>query len=127
MGKQILPYCVPLEDYPKLLRYRVTQQGFYHIEDLVSEIYLEGKKVPMHKLVSLGVLLRVNMCQTMNDENESLYQDVSDKAKKFGGVEPTYLSQCIKTLILRGLLESNPKYDRQLALDLYRQSDLNTI
>ncbi|HXW01994.1 MAG TPA: hypothetical protein VD828_01300 [Candidatus Nitrosotenuis sp.] len=127
MEKQILPYCIPLEDYPKLLRYRVTQQGFYHIEDLVSEIYLEGKKAPMHKLISLGILLRVNMCQTMNEENESLYQDVSDKAKRFGGVEPAYLSQCIKTLVLRGLLESNPKYDRQLALDLYRQSDLDSV
>jgi len=125
--KQILPYCIPLEDYPKLLRYRVTQQGFYHIEDLVSEIYLEGKKVSMHKLVLLGILLRVNMCQTMNGENESLYQDVSDKAKKFGGVEPAYLSQCIKNLSLRGLLEPNPNYNKQLGLDLYRQNDLDAV
>ncbi|HET8720205.1 MAG TPA: hypothetical protein VFM64_04335 [Candidatus Nitrosotenuis sp.] len=121
MDKQVLPYCLPLEDYPKLLRYRVTRQGFYHVEDLVSEIYLEEKKVPMNKLVSLGILLRVNMCQTTNMENESLYQDLSNKAKKFGGVEPGYLSECIKSLVLRGFLESNPKYDRQIALGLYRE------
>lgn len=122
MEKQLLPYSIPVEEYPKLLRYRITQQGFYHLEDLVSEIYLESKRVPMQKLVILGILLRVNMCQTMNMENESLYQDVSKKANKFGGVEPEYLSACIKTLVMRGFLESNPKYDRQLALDLYQFS-----
>ncbi len=127
MEKQILPYCIPLEDYPKLLRYRVTQQGFYHVEDLISEIYLEEKKVSMNKLVSLGILLRVNMCQTMNMENESLYQDLSNRAKRFGGVEPKYLSECIKTLVLRGFLESNPQYDKQLALGLYEKSGLDFI
>lgn len=127
MEKQILPYCIPLEDYPKILRYRITQQGFYYIEDLVSEIYLEEKNVSMHKLVSLGILLRVNMCQTLNMENESLYQDISNKAQRFGGVEPEYLSERIKILILRGFLESNPKYDRQIALGLYTQTDLQSI
>ena len=112
------PYQIPAEKYPKLLRYRVTQQGFYYIEDLVSEIYLEGKKMPMHKLVDLGLLLRVNMCQTKNLENESLFQDVSKRAKKFGGVEPEYISHCIKTLRFRGFLESNPNYDKQIALDV---------
>ena len=119
MEKQILPYCLPLEDYPKLLRYRVTQRGFYHVEDLVSEIYLDERKPTMNKLVNLGILLRVNMCQTTNMENESLYQDISTKAKRFGGVEPKYLSECIKSLLLRGFLEPNPKYDRTVALDLY--------
>jgi hypothetical protein len=118
-----MPYCIPLDDYPKLLRYRITQQGFYHVEDLVSEIYLEEKSSSMHKLVSLGILLRVNMCQTANMENESLYQDLSIKAKRFGGVEPGYLAECIKSLVLRGFLESNPKYDRRIALDLYRNLD----
>lgn len=127
MVKQVLPYSIPLEEYPKLLRYRVTQQGFYHIEDLVSEIYLEGKKPSMHKMVSLAILLRTNMCQTMNMENESLYQDLSKKAKRFGGVEPEYLSSCIKTLVMRGFLESNPKYDRQIALGIYRISHLDGI
>jgi hypothetical protein len=123
MENQVMPYCIPLEDYPRLLRYRITRQGFYYLEDLVSEVYLEEKKVPMHKLVSLGVLLRVNMCQTMNLENESLYQDVSSRAKRFGGVESGYLSQCIKILVLRGFLEPNPKYDRHLAHDLYKPSN----
>jgi hypothetical protein len=117
---QSVPYDISAQDYPKLLRYRVSKQGFYHIEDLISEIYLEGKNVAMHKLVDLGLLLRVNMCQTTNLENESLFQDVSKKAKKFGGVEPQYVSQCIKTLALRGLLESNPKYDGRIAIDLHR-------
>lgn len=120
MENQSVPYCIPAEDYPKLLRYRVTQQGFYHIEDLVSEIYLEGKKTSMRKLVTLGLLLRVNMCQTSNMENESLFQDVSRLAKRFGGVEPQYVAQCIKTMVLRGFLEANPKYDRQIALELHR-------
>lgn len=127
MERQIQPYCIPLEDYPKLLRYRITQQGFYHIEELVSEIYLEAKKVPMQKLVRLGVLLRVNMCQTLNMENEGLFQDIANKAKKFGWVESEYLSRCIKTLVLRGFLESNPKYDRQIALELYKLNGFDVV
>lgn len=114
------PYQIQTEDYPKLLRYKITRQGFYHMEDLISQIYLEEIKPTMHKLVTLGILLRVNMCQTMNLENESLFQDVSSRAKKFGGVEPQYISQCVKSLIARGILEANPKYDRGLALELHR-------
>jgi hypothetical protein len=121
---RLQPYCIAVEDYPKLLRYRVTKQGFYHIEDLISEIYLECKKVPMRKLVNLGLLLRVNMCQTANMENESLFQDVSKRARKFGGVEPKYVAECIKTMVLRGFLEANPKYDKHIALNL-RQKGLH--
>ncbi len=121
-----IPYHIPLEDYPKMLRYRLTPSGFYHVEDLVSEIYLEEKSVSMRKLVTLGILLRVNMCQTMNMENESLYQDVSSRARRFGGVEPEYLAACIKTLTLRGFLESNPDYDKNIALDL-RRDDLEVV
>lgn len=124
MENQSEPYCIAAEDYPKLLRYRVTKEGFYHIEELVSEIYLEGKKVSMRKLVNLGLLLRVNMCQTTNMENESLFQDVSKKARKFGGVEPKYVAECVKTMVLRGFLESNPKYDKHIALEL-RQNVLH--
>lgn len=121
-----LPYYIPLEDYPKMLRYRLTPSGFYHIEDLVSEIYLEESAASMHKLVTLGILLRVNMCQTMNMENESLYQDVSNRARRFGGVEPEYLADCIRTLALRGLLELNPEYDKKIALEL-RKDDLEVV
>lgn len=117
MDEQI-PYCIPITDYPKMLRYRLTARGFYHIEDLVSEIYLEERPDSMYKLVTLGILLRVNMCQTMNMENESLYKDVSKKASRFGGVEPQYLAQCIKSLTMRGFLESNPKYDKNIALEM---------
>lgn len=121
-----IPYYIPLEDYPKMLRYRLTPSGFYHIEDLVSEIYLEEKAASMHRLVTLGILLRVNMCQTMNMENESLYQDVSNRARRFGGVEPEYLADCIRTLSLRGFLEPNPEYDKRIALDL-RKDDLEIV
>ncbi len=116
----MLPYCIELEDYPKLLRYRVTPQGFYHMEEIISQIYLEGKDLSMYKLVQLGMLLRVNMCQTMKMDNETLFQDVSKKATKYGGVEPEYISYCIKNMILRGLLDSNPKYDNQVANDLHK-------
>ncbi|MEM2160785.1 MAG: hypothetical protein QXN55_07530 [Candidatus Nitrosotenuis sp.] len=120
------PYKLELEDYPKLLRYRITRQGFYHIEELVSQIYLDEIKPTMYTLVKLGILLRVNMCQTKNLENESLFQDVSNKAKKFGGVEPKYISECVRSLIARGFLEANPQYNRGLALELHR-NNLGTI
>lgn len=116
------PYQIQLQDYPKLLRYKITQLGIYHVEDLVSQIYLEEQTPTMHTLVNLGILLRVNMCQTQNMQNESLFQDISNRAKKFGGVEPQYVHECVKSLIARGLLESNPKYDRALALGLHRAS-----
>ncbi|WP_179369480.1 hypothetical protein [Candidatus Nitrosotenuis sp. DW1] len=120
MEKNMLPYCIELEDYPKLFRYRVTPQGFYHMEEIISQIYLEGKELPMYKLVQLGMLLRVNMCQTMKIDNETLFQDVSKKAAKYGGVEPEYVAYCIKSMVLRGLLDSNPKYDNQIASDLHK-------
>jgi hypothetical protein len=113
------PYAIQLEEYPKLFRYTITQNGFYHMEDLVSQIYLEEKTPSMYTLVKLGILLRVNMCQTQNLQNESLFQDVSSMAKKFGGVEPQYIHECVKSLIARGFLESNPKYDKSLAIRLH--------
>lgn len=113
-----LPYQIPIQQYPKMLRYRISERGLYHMEDLISEVYVEENEASMHKLVTLGILLRVNMCQTMNLENESLYQDVSGRAAKFGGVEPEYLAECIKSLSMRGLLEPNPRYDKSIALVL---------
>ncbi|QLH08975.1 hypothetical protein DSQ19_05330 [Candidatus Nitrosotenuis sp. DW1] len=90
------------------------------MEEIISQIYLEGKELPMYKLVQLGMLLRVNMCQTMKIDNETLFQDVSKKAAKYGGVEPEYVAYCIKSMVLRGLLDSNPKYDNQIASDLHK-------
>lgn len=90
------------------------------MEELITRIYIEDQTPTMHTLVNLGILLRVNMCQTMNMENESMFQDVSNRAKKFGGVEPEYITECIKSLIGRGLIEANPQYDRGLALQLHR-------
>lgn len=118
--KNMRPYCIELEDYPKIFKYNVTPQGFYYMEELISQIYLEGKDLPMYKLVQLGMLLRVNMCQTMKMDNETLFQDVSKKAIKYGGVEPEYIAHCIHNMVLRGLLGSNPKYDNQIADDLHR-------
>lgn len=90
------------------------------MEELITRIYIEDQTPTMHTLVNLGILLRVNMCQTMNMENESMFQDVSNRAKKFGGVEQEYITECVKSLIGRGLIEANPKYDRWLALQLHR-------
>lgn len=114
------PYRIQTQDYPKLLRYKITKSGFYHMEDLITRVYIEEEIPTMHTLVNLGILLRVNMCQTMNMENESMFQDISSRAKRFGGVEPQYISECVKSLIGRGLMEANPKYDRGLALQLHR-------
>jgi hypothetical protein len=113
------PYQIQTQDYPKLLRYKITKSGFYHMEELITRIYIEDQIPTMHTLVNLGILLRVNMCQTMNMENESMFQDVSNRAKKFGGVEPEYITECVKSLIGRGLVEANPQYDRDLALQLH--------
>jgi hypothetical protein len=120
MEKNTLPYHIQLEDYPKLLKYRMTHQGFYYMEELITQIYLEGKELSMYKLIQLGILLRVNMCQTLKIDNETLFQDVSKKAIKYGGVEPEYVSYCIKNMTLRGFLDSNPKYDDQIANNLHQ-------
>lgn len=90
------------------------------MEELITRIYIEDQTPTMHTLVNLGILLRVNMCQTMNMENESMFQDVSNRAKKFGGVEPEYIAECVKSLIGRGLIEANPQYDRGLALQIHQ-------
>ncbi len=119
MESDVLPYCIEIGDYPKLLKYRVTDAGFYYMEEIISQIYLDGKDLSMYKLVQLGILLRVNMCQTMKMDNETLFQDVSKKAARYGGVEPEYTAYCIKNMVLRGLLDSNPKYDNQIASDLH--------
>lgn len=119
MEKNALPYCIQMEDYQKLLKYRITEDGFYYLEEMISQIYLDGKDLSMYKMVQLGILLRVNMCQTMKMDNETLFQDVSKKAAKYGGVEPEYVSYCIKSLILRGHLDSNPKYESQIAIDFH--------
>ena len=38
-------YPIPLMDYPKLLRYKVTPSGIHYIEDLMREIYIEKNKL----------------------------------------------------------------------------------
>ena len=115
-------YPIPIDDYPKLLRYQVTLAGVHYIEDLIREIYVDQKPLSMNKLMQLGLLLKTYVCQTKRIENDVLFQDVSNRAKKYGGMEPTYLKQCIKNLIMRGLLGPNPKYDPQIAISMRRKN-----
>ena len=51
-------YPIPLEDYPKLLRYKVTESGVHYIEDLMREIYVEKKLLSKNQLTQLGILLK---------------------------------------------------------------------
>ena len=44
MGKL---YPIALDDYPKLLRYKVSEKGIYYIEDLIREIYVEQKDISL--------------------------------------------------------------------------------
>ena len=116
-------YPIPIEDYPRLLRYKVTQKGIYYIEDLMREIYIENKELSMNKLTQLGLLLKTYVCQTKRIEDEVLFQDISNKAKKYGGTESGYLTDCIKRLMMRGYMGPNPKYDPQIAIDMHKKRD----
>ncbi len=57
-------YPIPIDDYPKLLRYKVSQSGVHYIEDLMREIYIEKKILSKNKLTQLGLLLKTYVCQT---------------------------------------------------------------
>ncbi len=112
-------YPIPLNDYPKLLRYKVTGTGIHYIEDLMREIYVEKQKLSKNKLTQLGLLLKTYVCQTKRIEDEILFQQISSKAKKYGEVERGFIIKCIDRLIMRGLLDSNPNYDPQIAIEMH--------
>lgn len=112
----LLPYQIQKEDYPRLLRYQLSPSGVSYMEDLISEVYFGDDTPSMKKLVTLGMLLRVNTFQTGNLENETVCRDVSKMAEKYGGVEQEYLAECIKSLVMRGILTANPRYDRNIAV-----------
>jgi hypothetical protein len=115
-------FPIPIDDYPRLLRYKVTQSGIHYIEDLMREIYIEKKELSINKLTQLGLLLKTYICQTKRIEDELLFQEISELAKKYGGVQPEYIKTCIKNLIMRGLLGPNPYYDPQLAVDIHTKN-----
>ena len=50
MGSRTLGklYPIALDDYPKLLRYKVSEKGVYYIEDLIREIYVEQKDISLN-------------------------------------------------------------------------------
>lgn len=114
-------YPIPLEDYPKLLRYKVTPSGIHYIEDLMREIYIEKNKLSKNKLTQLGLLLKTYVCQTKRIEDEVLFQQISNKAHKYGGAERGFIIESINRLIMRGMLNSNPYYDPQIAINMHKR------
>jgi hypothetical protein len=116
-------YPIPLSDYPKLLRYKVTETGIHYIEDLMREIYVEKRKLSKNKLTQLGLLLKTHVCQTKRIEDEILFQQISNKAKKYGEVERGFIIECIDRLIMRGLIGPNPNYDPQIAIEMHRSKN----
>ncbi len=115
-------YPIPLDDYPKLLRYKVTQSGVHYIEDLMREIYIEKKILSKNKLTQLGLLLKTYVCQTKKIEDEVLFQQISNKSKKYGETESGFIIKCIDYLIMRGMVSFNPNYDPQIAISMHKNN-----
>ena len=88
-------YPIPIDDYPKLLRYKVSEKGIFYIEDLIREIYVENKELSLHKLTQLGLLLKTYICQTKRIDEEILFKEISDRAKKYGGVEKDFIKKLV--------------------------------
>jgi len=115
-------YPIPLDDYPKLLRYKVTQSGVHYIEDLMREIYIEKKIISKNQLTQLGLLLKTYVCQTKKIEDEVLFQQISNKSKKYGESESGFIIKCIDYLIMRGMVSFNPNYDPQIAISMHKNN-----
>jgi len=115
-------YPIPLDDYPKLLRYKVTQSGVHYIEDLMREIYIEKKILSKNQLTQLGLLLKTYVCQTKKIEDEVLFQQISNKSKKYGESESGFIIKCIDYLIMRGMVSFNPNYDPQIAISMHKNN-----
>ena len=113
-------YPIPLDDYPKLLRYKVSESGVHYIEDLMREIYIEKKILSKNKLTQLGLLLKTYVCQTKKIEDEVLFQQISNKSKKYGESESGFIIKCIDYLIMRGMVSFNPNYDPQIAISMHK-------
>ena len=115
-------YPIPLDDYPKLLRYKVSESGVHYIEDLMREIYIEKKILSKNKLTQLGLLLKTYVCQTKKIEDEVLFQQISNKSKKYGESESGFIIKCIDYLIMRGMVSFNPNYDPQIAISMHKNN-----
>ena len=112
-------YPIPLDDYPKLLRYKVSEKGIYYIEDMIREIYVEKKELSVNKLTQLGLLLKTYICQTKRIEEEVMFQDISNRAKKYGGVETGFIKETLQNLMMRDLIGANPHYDPRIAISIH--------
>jgi len=115
-------YPIPLDDYPKLLRYKVSESGVHYIEDLMREIYIEKKILSKNKLTQLGLLLKTYVCQTKKIEDEVLFQQISNISKKYGELECGFIIECIDHLIMRGMIGFNPNYDPQIAINMHKDN-----
>ena len=113
-------YPIPLDDYPKLLRYKVSSSGIHYIEDLMREIYIEKKILSKNKMIQLGLLLKTYVCQTKRIEDEVLFQQISNKSKRYGEPERGFIIECIDHLIMRGMIGLNPNYDPQIAINMHK-------
>jgi len=114
-------YPIAIDDYPKLLRYKVSEKGIYLIEDLIREIFVEHKELSLNKLTQLGLLLKTYICQTKRVDEEVMFQEISERARKLGGVEPPEIKAILKRLMMRDLISSNPLYDPRIAISIHHK------
>ncbi len=117
-------YPIPIDDYPKLLRYKVSEKGIFYIEDLIREIYVENKELSLNKLTQLGLLLKTYICQTKRIDEEILFKEISDRARKYGGVDKDFIKKTITNLTMRDLMGPNPSYDPRIAIKIHEKSSL---
>ncbi len=118
MGKL---YPIALDDYPKLLRYKVSEKGIYYIEDLMREIYVERKELSLNKLTQLGLLLKTYICQSKRIDEEVLFQEISEKARQLGGIETSEIKKILQRLMMRDMIGPNPQYDPRIAISIHHK------
>jgi len=114
-------YPIALDDYPKLLRYKVSEKGIYLIEDLIREIFVENKELSLNKLTQLGLLLKTYICQTKRVDEEVMFKEISERARKLGGVETREIKSILKRLMMRDLIGPNPLYDPRIAIGIHHK------
>ncbi len=114
-------YPIALDDYPKLLRYKVSEKGIYLIEDLIREIFVENKELSLNKLTQLGLLLKTYICQTKRVDEEIMFKEISERARKLGGVETREIKSILKRLMMRDLIGPNPLYDPRIAIGIHHK------
>jgi len=115
-------YPIALNDYPKLLRYKVSEKGIYLIEDLIREMYVEQKDLSLNKLTQLGLLLKTYICQSKRVDEEVMFQDISNRARKLGGIETLEIKEILQRLMMRDLIGPNPHYDPKIAISIHKKT-----